>query len=155
MRKKNDQQLNDKSTAPKKKAGRPAIPIDKNKLEVLAKYLATEADIAKFFNCEKSAISRFVKKEYGCDFPDFRKAQHINFKYQMINKVVKYVNNNLEDAINGKGRINNQMLIFLMKNLCDWKDKVETTTAVDPSGGTPIINFGIERRVETIDVEAN
>lgn len=141
--------------AEKTKRGRPSIPIDRDKLEVLAKYLATEEDIAQFFNTQRSVISRYIKKEYGCDFKTFRASQHMNFKYQMINKVVKYVNANLINAIENKGRLNNQMLIFLMKNLCDWRDRVENTNIGDLMGSQqPIINFGIEGLItKTIDVD--
>lgn len=135
------------------KRGRPGIPIDRDKLEVLAKYLATEEDIAQFFHTQRSVISRYVKKEYGCDFKTFRASHHMNFKYQMINKVVKYVNNNLNEAIEKNGRLNNQMLMFLMKNLCDWKDKIEATGEMFTAGNdAPIIKFGIDK-VKTIDIE--
>ena len=65
----------------------------------------------------------------------------------MITKVVKYVN----DDIDKGGRINNQLLMFAMKNLCGWKDRIETTNVNNDRDDRPIINFGVE--MKTIDVK--
>lgn len=130
-----------------KKRGRPPIEIDKNKLETIAKMNATEQEIAWFFKCDRSQISRFIKREYDMDFRTFRKTHQVDLKYKIINKVVKYVNNDIDKG----GRINNQLLMFTMKNLCGWKDRIETTNINNEREDRPIINFGIE--MKTIDVK--
>jgi hypothetical protein len=130
-----------------KKRGRPPIEIDKEKLETIAKMSATEQEIAWFFKCDRSQISRFIKREYDMDFRTFRKTHQVDLKYKIINKVVKFVNKDIDKG----GRINNQLLMFTMKNLCGWKDRIETTNINNDKEDRPIINFGVE--VKTIDVK--
>ena len=90
------------------------IEIDLDKLNKLLKLKPTLHDTAAFFDCDESTVVRRIKEVYGRTFKQQREIQASHTRHALVQKAVS-------EALDG----NNTMLIFALKNLCDWKDKHE------------------------------
>lgn len=98
----------------KKKMGRPAVNIEKEKLAALMRMKPTLADTAAFFECGQRTIEEFIRKNYDLTFREFREQRMVHTRLSLIRKAIS-------KAEGG----DNTMLIFCLKNLCGWRDKVE------------------------------
>lgn len=102
-----------------KKMGRPLVFNEEKdrQLKELCRMKPTLQDAAAFLGVSESAIHRHLKSKYKMTFEEFR-AKHMVFTRHML------VRTALKKAENG----DNCMLIFCLKNLCHWQDKIEQTT---------------------------
>lgn len=91
-----------------------AASIDKQKLIGFMRMKPTLEDTGAFFETSPRTIERFIKKEFGLTFVEFRKQKMVHTRHALIRKA-------MEKALNG----DNTMLIFCLKNMCGWRDKVE------------------------------
>ncbi len=117
----------------KPKRGRPTIKIDQGQLESLCRMNPTLADTAAFFKCSPDTIER-VCKSFG--YKDFADARQQN----MVHTRLKLIRNALAMADKG----NTAMIIFCLKNLCGWADKVET--AVDGEKNVIQLKYSLEEK---------
>lgn len=89
-----------------------AINIDKQKLRALMRLKPTLEDTAAFFECDKRTIQRFIHDEFGKTFRDFCDENMVHTRFNLVRKAISLAENG-----------NVTMLIFCLKNLCDWRDK--------------------------------
>ena len=94
--------------------GRPPTDIDPIKLKAMMRFKPTLADTAAFFECSERTIERFIRGQFDLSFVEFREQNMVHTRLSLVRKA-------LQKAENG----DNVMLIFCLKNLCGWKDKVE------------------------------
>jgi hypothetical protein len=94
--------------------GRPPADIDKVKLKGLMRLKPTLEDTAAFFEVHPSTIERFIKSEFGLRFAEFRDQNMVHTRFNLIRKAI-------QKAEGG----DNVMLIFCLKNLCQWKDRYQ------------------------------
>lgn len=98
---------------------------DDEKLQQLKAFLRlkpTLEDTAHFFDVDARTIERVIRKHFNKTFVEFRQQNMVHTRHSLIRKAI-------EKAKNG----DNVMLIFCLKNLCGWKDKIETELkAVEP-----------------------
>ena len=76
----------------------------------------TLKDAAAFFNCSEDTIERACKKLGASSFADFRNKNMVHTRHDLVRAAMR-------QALNG----NTPMLIFCLKNMCGWADKVENT----------------------------
>jgi AraC-like DNA-binding protein len=88
--------------------------IDLIKLKNLMKFNPTLSESAGFFDCSEDTISRFVKKEEGLSFWDFRKKYFGSTQIKLRQKAIQM-------AMSG----DRALMIFLLKNFCGLKDNPE------------------------------
>lgn len=106
----------------KRPPGRPPVEIDMEQLGVICRLKPSKDDCAAFFKCSLPTIDRAIKDEFGDDMT-FKEFRHIN----MVNTRFNLIRNAIQKAEAG----DTTMLIFSLKNLCDWADKSEITNAVE------------------------
>jgi hypothetical protein len=92
------------------------IEIDETQLKGLCRLKPRIQDVAAFFGCSHDTIERRVKELGAESFASFRDQNMVHTRFDLIRKAIS-------KAMSG----DNTMLIFCLKNLCGWADKVETT----------------------------
>jgi len=95
-----------------KKAGRPKKQIDEAQLKALMRLKPTLDDCAAFFECHPETIINFIKRTYCIEFSKFREQNMVHTRFMLVRTAI---------AKAQKG--DNTMLIFCLKNLCDWRDR--------------------------------
>ena len=93
---------------------RPRLEIDQEQLEAFCRMNPTLKDAAAFFKCSEDTIERRCK-DFGYEsFADARQQNMVHTRLKLIRKAIS-----MADAGNVP------MLIFSLKNLCGWVDKME------------------------------
>ena len=95
---------------------RPTIEIDQGQLESLCRMKPTIKDAAAFFKCSEDTIERACKRFGASSFADFRNKSMVHTRHDLVRVAMR-------QAMTG----NTVMLIFCLKNMCGWSDKVEQT----------------------------
>lgn len=93
--------------------GRPAIKIDEDQLRSIMRMKPTLKDVANFFQCSEDTIENYIKAKWGKRFSEFRDENMVFTRFNLIRTAI---------AKAEKG--DNVMLIFCLKNLCGWRDKL-------------------------------
>lgn len=99
---------------------RPRKKIDENQLKGLCRLKPTLKDCAAFFDCSEDTIERACRRLGASSFADFRDKNMVHTRFSIIRTAIK-------KAENG----DNIMLIFCLKNICGWVDRVETNSNVE------------------------
>jgi len=73
----------------------------------------TLKDVANFFQCSEDTIENYIKAKWGKRFSEFRDENMVFTRFNLIRTAI---------AKAEKG--DNVMLIFCLKNLCGWRDKL-------------------------------
>ena len=100
----------------KKKMGVPTkmTPEKIRQLKAICRMKPTLADCAAFLDVNASTIERYANREHGKTFAEFREENMVQTRFMLIRTAIK-------KAEHG----DNTMLIFCLKNLCGWVDKVD------------------------------
>lgn len=96
------------------KSGRPSKKIDPTQLRMLMRLKPTLEDTAAFFECSHKTIERMVRKNFKTSFVQFRDQNMVHTRLNIVRKAI-------QKAESG----DNTMLIFCLKNLCDWQDNIK------------------------------
>jgi hypothetical protein len=91
---------------------RPKTVIDEGQIRALMRLKPTLEDTAAFFKCSARTIERFIEKKFKLSFVEFREQNMVHTRLNLIRKAIS-------KAESG----DNTMLIFSLKNLCNWRDK--------------------------------
>ena len=91
---------------------RPKAVIDEQKLKALMRLKPSLKDTAAFFEVSDRTIERFIETTFKTGFMEFREQHMVHTRLNIVRKAV-------EKAQSG----DNTMLIFCLKNLCDWRDR--------------------------------
>lgn len=94
------------------KMGRPRKEIDETQLKALCRLKPTLKDVAAFFDCSEDTIDKRCKELGSETFADFRDKNMVHTRFSLVRKAI-------QKAESG----DNVMLIFALKNLCQWSDK--------------------------------
>lgn len=90
------------------------VPIDEEQLRAFLRIKPTLEDTAAWFRCSARTIERYIRKNFDKTYVEFRHENMVHTRHDLIRKAIS-------KAMNG----DNVMLIFCLKNLCDWVDKAE------------------------------
>ena len=102
--------------------------IDAEQLIKILRLKPTLSDVASFFDCSNKAIERHIRKYHDMTFIQYRNRQMSHTKNALVQEALK-------QAKSG----NTAMLIFSLKNLCDWTDKREVTGEVTVNSITDLL----------------
>lgn len=114
-----------------------AVKIEPEKLKVLMRLKPTLEDTAAFFECSADTIERFIKKNWNLRFAEFRDQNMVHTRFSLIRKAIHMAEGG-----------NVPMLIFCLKNLCNWVDKVEVPTE---NNKTITLNYTLKRNRKKTD----
>ena len=87
---------------------------DLEKLKQFMRMKPTLEDTAAFFEVSTRTVEQTIRDEFNLTFREFRDQNMVHTRHALIRKA-------LEKALSG----DNTMLIFCLKNMCGWQDKVE------------------------------
>lgn len=107
--------------------GRPKKEVDWRQLELVCKYKISLVDAANLFDMCDDTLNARIKEKYGETFSEYRAKKLAQTKVSLAEKAITM-------ALNG----DRTMLIFCLKNINEWVDKVEKDVQVT-------------QRVETIE----
>lgn len=93
------------------KMGRPEIEIDLERLGAFCRLKPTLEDCAAFFKCSPDTIAKRIKDEMGLTFTEFRDQNVVHTRYDLVRKAIRKCDHS------------DTMHIFVLKNLCGWRDK--------------------------------
>jgi len=85
----------------------------KRQLQGLMKLDPNRADVANILDVKVDTLDKYIKREFGMTFLQLKNVHMAGVKSKLI-KIA------LEQAFSG---LNNTMLIFCLKNVCQWTDK--------------------------------
>ena len=98
----------------------PAYPtniIDKEQLEAYMRMKPSLSDTAAWFKCAERTIERYIREHYNLTFVEFREQNMVHSRHALVREAMK-------QALGG----NTAMLIFCLKNMCGWSDKLDVGT---------------------------
>lgn len=112
----------------KAKAGRPKIDVPMDVVDAVCQLNATKRQVLEILASQghkvsESTLVRAIKEAHGLNFDDFRDKKTDLTRLKLVQKAVKM-------ALGG----NATLLIFSLKNMCAWGDKIE---AAAPPPGAP------------------
>ena len=113
------------------------LDIDWDKLDGLLRFKATLTDCSELMGISHDTIERHIRKKFDMNFTDYRDKKMSHTRLSLIQKAQ-------EQAKTG----NTAMLIFCLKNLCGWSDKMEH--GFDKDKQTIILKYNLEDTPETI-----
>lgn len=87
--------------------------LDDGNLKALMRMKPTLKDTAAFFEVSEDTIERYIKANWGMRFAEFRDQNMVHTRFSLI-----------RTAIQKAEKGDNVMLIFCLKNLCGWRDKL-------------------------------
>ena len=106
-----------KKTVPKKKKKpdrKPRTLFNEEKdrqLKAILRLKPTREDCAAFLGVEVSTVDKYIKRTYHCTFSEFREQNMVHTRFMLIRTAIK-------KAESG----DNCMLIFCLKNICNWSN---------------------------------
>ena len=103
-------------------------PIDPAQLKALMRLNPTLKDTAAFFECSEDTIERFIKANWELKFAEFREQNLVHTRMTLIRNALKMAE---------KG--NPALMIFCLKNLCQWKDKWDTEISTGAENGKKLV----------------
>lgn len=87
-----------------------------DKLDGILQFKPTLKTCADFLELSEKTIENKIREKYDCTFAEYRERKMGNVKVKLQQKAIQM-------ALGGHAT----MMIFCLKNLCKWADKVENT----------------------------
>ena len=94
--------------------------MDEQKLRAFMRMKPTLADTASFFQCSQRTVEKYIRDNFNNTFIEFRAQNMVHTRHSLIRKAIQ-----MAEAGNVP------MLIFSLKNLCNWSDKQDPTNLDD------------------------
>lgn len=91
--------------------GRPPKEFDWSKLDAILQYKASLEDAAEIMNCHIDTIVKKIRKDYNLTFSEYRDKKMAKVRLSLVQKAIHMAQNG-----------DRTMLIFCLKNLCQWTD---------------------------------
>lgn len=107
-------------------AGRPRKELDSDELKRIMRFKPSLLTTAGYFDVSPKTIERRCHELGSANFGEFRHKYMADVKLKLVQTI-------LEQAFSG----NTTALIFSLKNLCGWADKVETIEAKEENYQSP------------------
>lgn len=95
------------------------IDFDWDKFDLILQFKPSKKTCADVMECSDETIDRRIKAKYDCSFMEYRDRKMGKIKLKLCQKAI-------EMSLSG----NTAMMIFTLKNLCDWRDKPEDDTSI-------------------------
>lgn len=89
------------------------VQISETQIKEIMRLKPSLKDTAAFFDVSEDTIERYIKEHWGLRFAEFREQNMVFTRFSLI-----------RTAIQKAEKGDNVMLIFCLKNLCGWRDKL-------------------------------
>lgn len=93
---------------------RPRKEIPHEQLKALCRMKPSKKDCAAFFECSEDTIEKRCMEYEGLTFTAFRDKYMVHTRFDLIRKALK------------QAERNPAIMIFCLKNICKWADKIES-----------------------------
>jgi hypothetical protein len=110
--------------------GRKKIEINWDKLDSYLQFKASLRVCALLLEVSEDTIERRIKEEKNCTFSEYQEKMMAPLQMKLVNKAIRM-------ALDG----NVTMLIFCLKNICKWTDKVEN---LHEQAQTIVLNYSLD-----------
>jgi len=110
--------------------GRPKIALDWDQFDKLCFLQCTQLEIASFFNCTIDTLENRCKAEKGMIYSDYYKTKAVKGKISVRRKAFQLIE---------KG--NPAVIIFALKNLIGWTDRMVSEFKGEITESAPVVNF--------------
>jgi hypothetical protein len=107
-------------------------PFDWHQFDTYCSVKFTKRTCAELMGISEDTIEKRVRKEYDMTFTEYRETKLAPTKIKLVQKAI-------DMALGG----NVTMLIFTLKNLCGWTDKVEQTVGAPDGAKKFTLNYKI------------
>jgi hypothetical protein len=105
--------------------------IDFKVLDALLQFKASKRYCAKYLDVSEDTVERRIKEKTGQTFSGYADEQLDGTRLKLQQKAIQL-------ALKG----DRTMLIFCLKNLCNWSDKVETS--LGDNAAPLVLNYSLE-----------
>ena len=112
-------------------AGRPKIEINFEILDALVQFKVTKIFVADYMKVSEDTIEKRIKENFNMTFTEYSKLKQQRTGFKLQQKCI-------EQALAG----DRTLMIFALKNMAGWSDKLEQT-AID--GGIKIDKIDLDR----------
>ena len=126
------------------KMGRPRKEINPEQLKALMRLNPTLEDTAAFFECSADTVEKRIRDYFDLTFAELRAQNIVHTRLSLRRSAIK-------KAEGG----DNTMIIWCMKNLDNWTDKVEQKVDNTHRGQIEIATIAIEERVKQLKEVCN
>jgi hypothetical protein len=106
------------------------ILIDFKVLDALVQFKVTKGFVADYLKVSEDTVEKRIKENTGMTFTEYSKLKQQNVAYKLQQKCI-------EQALKG----DRTLMIFALKNMANWSDKVEQT-AID--GGIKLNSIDLD-----------
>jgi len=110
--------------------GRPKIDLDWDQFDKLCFLQCTQVEIASFFNCTVETLENRCKAEKGMNYLEYYKTKAVKGKISLRRKAFQLIENG-----------NASVIIFALKNMLGWTDKMVSEFKTASTEVMPVINF--------------
>ena len=93
----------------------PRVEFNWDKLDALMQFKVTKQFVAAYLGVSEDTVDRRIREKYDMTFTEYG-------RLRMQRTAVKLQQKAIEMALTGK---NNSVMIFALKNLANWTDKIE------------------------------
>jgi hypothetical protein len=124
------------------KKGRPQAKIDWEKLDMVLELGASLDMTAGYLDVSEDTIEKYIRKEKGYGFREYRERKMAKVKLKLIQKA---------QTMASDGNV--VMLIFCLKNLAGWTDKVEH--GFDKDKRTILLKYNLDESKELTPPDAD
>ena len=100
-------------------AGRKKIELNEEQLKKFCAVMPTKEEAATFFGCSPDTIERRCKEFEGLTWKEYREKYMVDCRYRLIRRALE------------RSKKSDVMLIFCLKNICKWSDKVQEKESSD------------------------
>lgn len=120
---------------------KPVIDLNWDQLDKLCRLGLRLKDCAQILSCSHDVIERRIKRDHDMTFEEYKDSQMSHTRRTLISKAI-------EMADGG----NVTMLIFCLKNLAGWTDKVEH--GFDKEKRTIMLKYNLEEKINEMEKTA-
>lgn len=110
--------------------GRPKVDIDWVQFDKLCFLQCTQLEIASFFSCTVDTLENRCKAEKGMIYSEYYKTKAVKGKISLRRKAFQLIESG-----------NAAVIIFALKNMIGWTDKMVSEFKGEISDSAPVVNF--------------
>jgi len=108
------------------------VDIDFEVLDALLQFKATKRYCAKYLEVSEDTIEKRIREKFNLTFTEYADEQLDGTRLKLQQKIIS-------KALKG----DNVCLIFSLKNICKWSDKVETIFGEDSA--PLVLNYNLDK----------
>ena len=110
--------------------GRPKLALDWDQFDKLCYLQCTQLEIASFFSCTVETLENRCKSDKGMNYLEYYKTKAVKGKISLRRKAFQLIEGG-----------NAAVIIFALKNMVGWTDKMVSEFKSEVTESAPVVNF--------------